>query len=185
MKDHEEETAPPKPEPKKAKPAKPRAKGPAVDGGSREARRLAAAILEVLGGARMPSDAASALGISLPRYYLLETRALNGLIEACEPRPIGRVRSPESELVAVQKDVARMQKENARLAALVRVAQRTIGLAAPPPPKPAANGKKKRKRKPTVRALRAVAHLKKDEVESGSTRPGEVSPAESSVVALS
>ena len=185
MKEHQEEAAPPKPELRKAKPAKPRAKGPAVDGGSREARRLAAAILEVLGGARLPSDAAGALGISLPRYYLLETRALNGLIEACEPRPIGRVRSPESELGSVQNDLERLKRENARLSALVRVAQRTIGLAAPPPPKPSADGKKKRKRKPTVRALRAVEHLKKDDLASATTPPGEVSPVGPSVVAVS
>lgn len=184
MKDHEEETASVKPEPKKGKPGKPRTKGPAVDGGSRDARRLAAAILEVLGGARLPSDAAGALGISLPRYYFLETRALNGLVEACEPRPIGRVRSPESELAVVQKDLGKLQRENARLLALVRVAQRTIGLAAPPPAKPSAHGKKK-KRKPTVRALRAVEHLKKDDVESGTTPPGEVSAPESSAVAVS
>lgn len=185
MKDHEEETAAPKPETKKEKPAKPRAKGPAVEGGSRDARRLAAAILEVLGGARMPTDAASALGISLPRYYLLETRALNGLIEACEPKPVGRVRSPESELAAAQNDLERLKRENARLAALVRVAQRTIGLAAPPSPKPSADGKKRRKRKPSVRALRAVAHLKKDDVESTTTPPGEVSPVGPSAVAVS
>jgi hypothetical protein len=98
--------------------------------------------------------------MSIPRYYLLEARALNGLVEACEPRPLGRVRSPESELAAVQKDLARLQRENARLAALVRVAQRTIGLVAPPPSKPSANGKKRRKRTPTVRALRAVERLK-------------------------
>lgn len=183
MKEHEQEVTPVKPAPKKAKPGKPRAKGPAVDGGSREARRLAAAILEVLGGARMPSDAASALGISLPRYYLLETRGLNGLVEACEPKPLGRVRSPENELAAVQNDLERLKRENARLAALVRVAQRTIGLAAPPPPKPTADGKKKRKRKPTVRALRAVEHLKKGEAEGVSTLLSEASTAESSAVA--
>jgi hypothetical protein len=185
VKDHQEEAAQPKPEPKKAKSAQPRAKGPAVDGGSRDARRLAAAILEVLGGARLPSDAAGALGISLPRYYLLETRALNGLIEACEPKPLGRVRSPEGELAIAQKDLARLRKENARLSALVRVAQRTIGLSAPPPPRPSADGKKRRKRKPSVRALRAVEHLKKDEVESGTTLPGEVSAPESPAVAVS
>ena len=183
MKGHEEATLP-KLEPKKAKSAKPRVKGPAVEGGSREARRLAAAILEVLGGARLPSEAASALGTSLPRYYLLETRALEGLVEACEPRPIGRVRSPESELTAVQNDLARLKRENARLSSLVRVAQRTIGLAAPPPPKPSADGKKKRKRKPSVRALRAVEHLKAGVPDSVSVA-GEASTAELQAVAVS
>ena len=43
---------------------------------SREAQRFAAAILEVLAGVRTPTDAAAALGISVPRYYLWEQRAL-------------------------------------------------------------------------------------------------------------
>ncbi len=151
----------PKAEPKKNKPAKPRKKGPPIDGGSREARRLAAAILEVLAGARLPSEAASALGVGVPRYYLLEARALKGLVLACEPRPLGKVRTPESELASVRKELAGRERENARLAALVRAAQRTVGLSAPPPSKPAAKGKKrKKKRTPTVRALRAVERLK-------------------------
>jgi hypothetical protein len=43
---------------------------------SREAQRMAAAILEVLAGVRTPTDAASALGIGVPRYYIYEQRAL-------------------------------------------------------------------------------------------------------------
>jgi hypothetical protein len=37
-------------------------------GASAEAKRVAAAILEVLAGARTPTEAAQALGLSLPRY---------------------------------------------------------------------------------------------------------------------
>ena len=40
------------------------------EGASAEAKRVAAAILEVLAGARTPTEAAQALGLSLPRYYL-------------------------------------------------------------------------------------------------------------------
>jgi hypothetical protein len=58
---------------------------------SREARRLAAAILEVLAGVRTPAQAATAVGLSLPRYYQVEGRALQGLLAACEARPRGRV----------------------------------------------------------------------------------------------
>jgi hypothetical protein len=54
---------------------------PSLDG-SREARRLAAAVLEVLAGVRSPSDAARVLGLSLARYYQLEQRALAGLVTA-------------------------------------------------------------------------------------------------------
>ena len=143
-----------------AKPAKQkRLQGPRMEDGSREAKRQAAAILEVIGGARTPTDAAQALGISLPRYYLLESRALSGLLSACEPRPIGRVRTAESELALLQKENRRLQQECARYTALVRVAQRTIGLSAPPPPKAQAEKGKRRKRKATVRALKAAVLL--------------------------
>src|SRR5260370_7124795 len=52
-----------------------------------EARRLAAAILEVLAGARTPSQAAEALGVSLPRYFPIETPALPALVPASQPPP--------------------------------------------------------------------------------------------------
>src|SRR5262249_23557609 len=68
---------------------------------SREARQRAAAILEVLAGARTPAQAAEALGLSLPRYYQLENVALQGLVGACEPVSRGRARSAESELAAL------------------------------------------------------------------------------------
>ena len=61
---------------------------------SREAQRVAAAILEVLAGVRTPTEAAAAVGLSVPRYYLWEQRALEGLVRACEPRP--RAREPAS-----------------------------------------------------------------------------------------
>ena len=151
-----------KPEPKTVK-----KKMPAIDKkGTAEARRIAAAILEVLGGIRLPSDAAAALGISVPRYYQLEIRALNGLVEACEPRAIGRVRTVESELAAALHEVACLKRECSRQQALVRLAQRTVGLSAPQPPKPGPKGLRKR-RSPTVRALRAVAALKSE--PSGET----------------
>jgi hypothetical protein len=47
------------------------------------------AILEVLAGLRTPAEAAQSLQISLPRYYVLETRALEGLVAGCEPKPLG------------------------------------------------------------------------------------------------
>lgn len=47
--------------------------------GSSPANRLAVAILEVLAGLRTPTDASAAPGISLPRYYPVEVRALEGL----------------------------------------------------------------------------------------------------------
>lgn len=132
--------------------------------GSAEARRLAAAILEVLAGGRTPTNAAQTLGTSLPRYYLLEQRALQGLLTACEPRPKGRVVREGTKLAALEKQVAQLQRECGRQQALVRAAQRAVGLAPPPPlkPKAAGSGKKGRQRKPVARALKAAAAMRTD-----------------------
>ena len=72
--------------PKRPRVARP---GPALNANSAETKRLATAILEVLAGVRSPADAAKTLEISLPRYYLLEQRALAGLLAACEVRTKG------------------------------------------------------------------------------------------------
>jgi hypothetical protein len=126
---------------------------------SPEARKMAAAILEVLAGTRSPSDAAGALGVTPAHYYQLETRALNGLLVACEPY-LGTARSIENQLIAARKDVQRLQQECARYSTLVRATQRTIGLGPPKPVKLNENGNGKRlKRKPTVRALKAATLL--------------------------
>lgn len=129
---------------------------------SREAKQRAAAILEVLGGARTPADAARALGISLMRYYVLEERAVAGLVAACEPPPAGRVVDDARRCAALQRECQRWERECTRLQALVRAAQRTIGLM--PPAAPAKDkGKKRRFRRPTVRALQAAASLRPPE----------------------
>jgi hypothetical protein len=138
------------------------------------ARQRAAAILEVLAGGRLPSEAAAALGVSLARYYLLEQQALAGLVTACEPRPGKHGPRPETRLARLEQELARAQRECARQQALVRAAQRTVGLA-PPPAKPASpakgsGGQRPRRRRPRVRALRAVAALKAD---SSGPPPGE------------
>jgi len=148
-------TTPEKPVPKKS----PGPKGPSIAKCTSDAKRVAAAILEVMGGLRLPSDAATALSISLPRYYQLETRAINGLIRACEPKPKGRVRSAESELASALKQIASLKHECSRQQALVRLAQRSVGLTTPQPPKPGPKGQRKR-RQPTVRALKVLEVLK-------------------------
>jgi hypothetical protein len=137
---------------------------------SRDAQRLAAAILEVLAGARTPSQAAEALGVSLPRYFQLETRAMRAVVESCEPRPRGPRRSADKELAALTRQHDRLQRELARQQTLVRMAQRTIGLAPPAPaPKPAPG--KKRRRRPSVRALRAATHLQQQSKEAPPATP--------------
>jgi hypothetical protein len=135
------------------------------EGAGTEAKRLAAAILEVLAGARTPLQAAEALGVSLPRYYLLESRAVHAIVLACEPRSPGRSPSPESALAALRRECEQLRREVARQQALVRAGQRAIGLAAPAPRGPQRDGKKRRARRPTARALRAVARLTEESHE--------------------
>ena len=136
---------------------------------SREARQLAAVILDVLAGARTPQQAAEALSLSLPRYYQLEARALAGLIGACEARPRGRQVEATAELARANKEVDRLKRELSRAQALVRLTQRTIGVAAPAPEK---QGARKRTRKPVVRALRRANELRSEVPEPGGTCAG-------------
>jgi hypothetical protein len=135
---------------------------------SREAQRFAAVILEVLAGFRTPTDAAAVLGVSLPRYYQWEQRAVEGLVFACEPRHVGKVKGPQTEIKALKKEISRLHRDCVRQQALVRASQRTIGLA--PPPAAAAKpkgkaprsgtGKTRRKRRPVIRAMKAAAALR-------------------------
>jgi hypothetical protein len=133
------------------------------EGASSQARQQAAAILEVLAGVRTPTQAAEALGMSLVRYYVLEARAVHAMLLACEPRPVGRQKTTASALASLRRECEQWRRECARLQALVRAAQRSIGLVPPAPPRPEKNGKKRRARRPTARALRAVARLKDED----------------------
>ncbi len=146
---------------------------------SGEANRRAAAILEVLAGERSPSEAAEALEVSLPYFYLLERKALEGLVRACEVQPKGPPPPSAAEKLAlVEQQLAAAQRECQRLTALVRVTQRAVGLAGPatgrtaekPSGKTAgpATGKpgkpsgKRARRRPSIRALRAVETVRKN-----------------------
>ena len=127
---------------------------------SREAKRQAAAVLEVLAGLRTPAQAATALELSQARYYLLERRALEGLLKACEPKPKGRQRR-NNDLLRLRAENERLQRDLNRQQALARLAQRTVGLTAPAPT-PAKPGKKSRKRRPVARALSVATRLQQD-----------------------
>ena len=122
--------------------------------GSETARRLGVVVLEVLSGVKTPAEASAAAEMSLPRYYALETRALQGLVGALEPRAKGRQRSAASEVAALQKEKMSLERELGRSRALVRAAQRTMGIVT----KPLQKGR--RRRRPTVRALKVVATLR-------------------------
>lgn len=143
--------------PRKARSAYPRLRGSPAD---EDARKLCAVILEVLAGGRTPTEAAALLGVSPPRYYALEARALGGLLRACERKPKGRTRTPEREVVKLHGELKRLEGQCARLQALLRASQRAVGLAPPRPPKSkeTASGRKRRRR-PVVRALRAAKAL--------------------------
>jgi hypothetical protein len=148
------------------------ATAPAVPEASADARGLAAAILEVLAGLQTPSGAARGLGLSLARYYQLETRALAGLVAACESRRRGR--QPGSELAELRRECERLRRECARQQALVRATRRTVGLAEPPTAAPPdAGARPRRRRRPTARALKVVARLRAAEGEG----PPQAAPA--------
>jgi hypothetical protein len=134
-----------------------------------EAKRLAAAILEVLAGARTPTEAATAVGLSVPRYYQVEAQALRGLLEACEPKPRGRVRTVETEMKTLVKENQRLQRELTRHQSLARAAQRAVGLA---PPTAVINkaGKKPRRRR-VARALSVADRLKQEMPSMTETTP--------------
>ena len=147
-----------------------------VQGGSSEANRQAVVILEVLAGVKTPTQAAADLGTSLPRYYQLETRALEGLVAALEPRPKGKQPLPANQIAALQRELEAAQRACARQQALARVAQRTLAVKLTPRPKAkptnaqAAEGMPaeprdqagRRRRRPAVRALKAVQALRKN-----------------------
>jgi hypothetical protein len=136
-----------------------------LDDKSRETRRLAAAILEVLAGARTPTEAATALGLSVPRYYQVESRALEGLLAACAPKPKGRGPQPRREVEALRADNQRLQRELTRQQSLARAVQRTVNWTAPAAPaktassKPAKSAGKKPRRRRVARALSLAARL--------------------------
>jgi hypothetical protein len=151
-------------------PGKPRTIGGVhlASGRSAQARRTAAAVLEVLAGARTPAEAAAALGLSVPRYYQIEARALAGLLAACEARSKGRQPDPGNEAAVLRRENQRLQRELGRHQALARAAQRAVGL--PPPVPAAAKAGKRKRRRPVARALGVARRLQTGDA-AGTTPP--------------
>ena len=137
---------------------------------SREAKRLAAAILEVLAGLRTPAQAAQATEVSLPRYYQLESQAVAGLVRACERQPKGR-RRESNAATTLAKENERLKRDLGRQQTLVRLAQRSVGLS---PSAPSAKGR--RKRKPTTRALVAAERLRAEADQFNGDSAGSEEP---------
>lgn len=167
--------------PIQTRPGRPRSRAPQLDLQSApdpEANRRAAVVLEVLAGLRSPGDAAESLKISMAYYYVLEKKAIAGLVQACRAAPRGRVGpTPESQLAKLQRELEQCRNECQRQAALVRAAERSLGVPAVPRKKPSQpadkNGKvgrQRRKRKPSVRALQAAERLRKNSsLENGGS----------------
>jgi hypothetical protein len=126
--------------------------------GSDPAKRIAVVLLEVLSGVCGAAEGSRRLGLSLPRYYALETRGLQALVHALEPRPLGRVVRPDG--AAMHRERQRLEGEVLRLQALVRTMQRAIAIA--PAPKDAA----RRRRKVAPRARKVIAQLRPSAPES-------------------
>lgn len=138
---------------------RPRKPHPAHLTGSAESKKHAAVILEVLSGTTTTLDASRSLEITLARYYQLESRALQGILTALEPKKRGKLSDPSHEMDRLHRDNERLRREVTRLQALLRAAQRAIGVSIPKTPdKSKLDGK--RKRRPTARALRAVEALR-------------------------
>ena len=142
-----------------------------------EAKRRAAIVLEVLAGMRTPSEGAAALGLSVSCYYLLERKALQGLLDGCQPQPKGAPGPGlERQVARLQKQLDKSRQECLRQASLVRATQRAMGLpgvakaAGPSKANSAKEGKKTKRRRPTIRAMRAAKALReKSSLEETST----------------
>jgi hypothetical protein len=128
-------------------------------GGSDGAKRTAAIILEVLAGLRTPGEGAEALAISSMRYYVLERRALEGMVGGLEPRPKGKRRRVEDTVAQLTREKTRLERELGRMQALVRAGQRAMRLP-PVPSREKSKGDNRRRRRPAVRAVKAVALLR-------------------------
>ena len=122
--------------------------------GSDAARRLTALLLEAWSGVRTTVATSEAMGVTLPRFYQLEARALQMMVSAMEPRPRGRPRTAEDAVGKLQAERQRLLRDVERFQSLYRTAQRALGVAVARPPEKANNPGPggKRRRGPRKRA---------------------------------
>lgn len=134
--------------------------------GSKRAKQIAIAVLETLSGELSTTEAAARLGISLSRYYQVEARALQGLLEAVEPRAKGPRMTPEREIKTLREETQRLAKELRRHQALLRAAQRSVGLPSTAPKSASSKQAVRRKRgsrgQTVLRTLRREADGKEE-----------------------
>jgi hypothetical protein len=142
--------------------------------GSDAARRLAALLLEAWSGVRSTQSASDAMGVALPRFYQLEARALQVIVQAMEPRPRGRQRTQESEIIKLKAENVRLRRDVERYQSLYRTSQRALGVAvATPPAKPdnaVPSGKRKRGPRKKARGQAVAAVLLGGDMAGGAGR---------------
>lgn len=137
--------------------------------GSATARRHLAVLLEALSGLRGTTEAAEAMGVSLSRYYQLETRALQGMLSALEPRPRGPRKTKEAEIRALRAEKREVERELRRATSLLRAATRSVGV------KPAKKGaKKKRARRGKARGATVLETIRKEAADGPQEHGGAV-----------
>jgi hypothetical protein len=146
--------------------------GPTALRGSRAAKQAMVVILETLAGTCSTTEAAERLSISASRYYQLETRALQGMLTALEPRPRGPQKTKEREIRALREEKRVLERELRQARSLVRAASRSVGVR---PTEKRARGSKKKAR--VRRGSRGTTVLKtlREETEvqdDGQERPG-------------
>jgi len=134
---------------------------------SGQAKERAAIVLEVLAGTLAPMEAAEKLSINPPAYYSLESRALQGLVKACESRPKGPGHNYKRQIRELQEANRKLEREARRYQSLTRAAQKAIGLMqehqepASPARSPKTTIAQPKKRTPKkVRAQRAADRLR-------------------------
>jgi hypothetical protein len=125
-----------------------------------------------MGGLRTPQEVSQALGVSVNRYYQLETRALEAMIRALEPRARGPARKPEAEVERLRRENLRLERERSKSLAVLRATQKAMGMAAPEQGRK--EGRAGRKvRRPRVRAKTVIAALEAETLPAPSPSPVE------------
>lgn len=94
------------------------------------ARRRCVLLLSVLSGEKPVSDAIVEAGISRPGYYQMETRALNAMLAALDPRATARKRA-KAEPTAVRiakllKRIRELEQDKRRMSRLLRLTSRVV-----------------------------------------------------------
>jgi len=150
--------------------------GPTTLGGSVQARRVLAVVLEALSGEVGTTEAAERLGVSLSRYYQLEGRALQGMLQAVEPRPRGPRKTPRREIEALAAEKRALERELRRQQTLVRSMQRSVGLPTRKAKSASSTGRGRAKRgsrgKTVLRTLRETESAERGADDGTSVRDG-------------